>query len=69
MFWDKYISLEKRRDNIVQTKFLMGNAYETMEELKKAYNIYYSILGEYPNNDVIKNRLNSLYKRRIARKR
>ena len=47
----------------------MGNAYETMEELKKAYNIYYSILGEYPNNDVIKNRLNSLYKRRIARKR
>ena len=68
-FWETYISLEKRRDNIVQTKFLMGNAYETMEELKKAYNIYYSILGEYPNNDVIKNRLNSLYKRRIARKR
>ena len=68
-YWENYISLEKRRDNIVHTKFLMGNAYETMEELKKAYNIYYSILGEYPNHDVIKNRLNSLYKRRIARKR
>ncbi|MDC0255543.1 tetratricopeptide repeat protein [Bacteriovoracales bacterium] len=68
-YWESYIALEKRRDSVVHTKFLMGNAFETMEELKKAYNIYYSILGEYPNNDVIKNRLNSLYKRRIARKR
>ena len=60
---------EKRRDNIVQTKFLMANAYETMEKLKAAYNIYYSILGEYPNTEVIKNRLKSIYERRVARKR
>ncbi|MEC7277532.1 MAG: hypothetical protein VXV96_14530 [Bdellovibrionota bacterium] len=67
--WKKYLMREKRRDNIVQTKFLMANAYETMEKLKAAYNIYYSILGEYPNTEVIKNRLKSIYERRVARKR
>lgn len=68
-FLKEYIKREKRRDNITQAKFLIGNAYETMEQLKKAYNIYYSILGEYPNTIVIQNRLNSIYKRKIARKR
>lgn len=67
--WKTYLTKEKRRDNIVQTKFLMANAYETMEKLKAAYNIYYSILGEYPNTEVIKNRLKSIYERRVARKR
>ena len=47
----------------------MANAYETMEELKKAYNLYYSILGEYPNTEVIQNRLKAIYDRRVARKR
>lgn len=68
-YWTEYINKETRKDNIVRAKFLMANAYETMEDLKKAYNIYYSILGEYPNAEVIKNRLNSIYNRRIARKR
>lgn len=69
VYWNEYIKVEKRKDNLVQTKFLMANAYETMERLKKAYNLYYSILGEYPNNEVILNRLNSIYERRVARKR
>lgn len=68
-YWKEYIKLEKRSDHIVQTKMLMGNAYETLEELKAAYNIYYSILGEYPNTDVIQKRLQSIYQRRISRKR
>lgn len=67
--WKKYIKVEKRRDNVIQAKFLMANAYETMENLKTAYNLYYSILGEYPNVDVIKSRLDSIYHRRVARKR
>jgi tetratricopeptide (TPR) repeat protein len=67
--WKSYLKREKRRDNIVQTKFLMANAYETMEKLKVAYNLYYSILGEYPNTEVIKNRLKGIYERRVARKR
>jgi tetratricopeptide (TPR) repeat protein len=67
--WKLYLKNEKRRDNIVQTKFLMANAYETIEELKVAYNIYYSILGEYPNTSVIQNRLKGIYERRVARKR
>ena len=68
-FWEQYIRREKRKDKIIETKFLIANAYETMEALKKAYRIYYSILPEYPNPEVVKNRLTSLYKRRIARKR
>ena len=68
-FWKKYIKREERKDNIVHTKFLMANAYETMEELKLAYDLYYSILGEHPNTTVVQNRLNSIYARKVARKR
>ena len=67
--WFEYLKREKRSDRVVQTKFLIANAYESSEKLKEAYNIYYSILGEYPNADVIQNRLESLYARRVARKR
>ena len=67
--WFEYLKREKRSDRIVQTKFLIANAYESSEKLKEAYNIYYSILGEYPNAEVIQNRLESLYSRRVARKR
>lgn len=67
--WKTYINIETRRDSIVQTKFLMANAYETIENLKLAYDLYYSIMGEYPNTEVIKDRLNSIYKRKVSRKR
>ena len=67
--WFEYLKREKRSDRVVQTKFLIANAYESSEKLKEAYNIYYSILGEYPNAEVIQNRLESLYARRVARKR
>jgi len=67
--WKNHIKIETDKDKIVRTKFLMANAYETMEKLKEAYQLYYSILPQYPNPELIKNRLNSLYERRIARKR
>ncbi len=67
--WRGYIKREKRTEYVVQAKFLMANAYETMEDLKAAYNMYYSILGKYPNTEVIKNRLEAIYSRRVARKR
>lgn len=68
-FLNEYIRREKRRDGIIKAKFLVANAYETMEELKEAYNLYYSLLGEYPNTQVIQNRLNAIYNRRVARRR
>jgi tetratricopeptide (TPR) repeat protein len=67
--WQEYLKHKDKKQNIVHVKFLMANAYETMEQLKKAYNIYYSLLGEYPNTEVIQQRLNSIYDRRVARKR
>ncbi len=67
--WIEYIRRETDTDLIVRTKFLLGNVYETTEELDKAYDIYYSLLGEYPNPEVIKNRLKSIYSRRIVRNR
>ncbi len=68
-YWKEYNQQETRKDSIVATKFLMANAYETMEDLENAYNLYYSILGEYPNPEVVKNRLNAIYNRKVARKR
>ncbi len=65
----EYIKREKRKDKIVNAKYIMANAYETMEKLKTAYNIYYSILGDYPNTKVLKERLKSVYERRVARRR
>jgi tetratricopeptide (TPR) repeat protein len=68
-YWFEYLKREKRQDRIVQVKFMIANAYESSEQLKQAYNIYYSIIGNYPNPEVIRSRLNSLYARRVARKR
>lgn len=67
--WLEYIKREKRKDLIVKTKFLIANAYESGEKLKEAYNIYYSLLDDHPNPQVIKDRLKALYARRVARKR
>lgn len=67
--WLEYIKREKRKDLIIKTKFLIANAYESGEKLKEAYNIYYSLLDDYPNPQIIKNRLKALYARRVARKR
>ncbi len=67
--WLEYIKREKRKDLIVKTKFLIANAYESGEKLKEAYNIYYSLLSDYPNPQIIKDRLKALYARRVARKR
>lgn len=68
-YWAKYIEIEKRKDKIAWVKFLMANIYETREELEEAYELYYSILGEYPNTDVLKERLRSIYNRKIKRRR
>jgi tetratricopeptide (TPR) repeat protein len=68
-YWLEYLKRERRKDQIVKIKFLIANAYESNEKLKEAYNIYYSLLPSYPNPDVLKARLKSLYARRVARKR
>ena len=68
-FWRDYLTRENRQSEIVETKLLLANAYETMEQLQKAYDIYYSLLGEYPNHEVVRNRLKSVYRRRVERKR
>jgi tetratricopeptide (TPR) repeat protein len=67
--WKTYLKYEQDKDKIIETKFLMANSYEMDEKLREAYNIYYSLLNEYPNKDVINSRINSLYSRRAARKR
>ena len=67
--WELYLKKEKRKDRVIQTKFYMANAYETLEQLKSAYNVYYSILREYPNTEVVQNRLKAIYARKLARQR
>jgi tetratricopeptide (TPR) repeat protein len=64
-FWNEAIQLDLRKDLQIEAKFLMANAYESMEKLRNAYNIYQSLLNEYPNPDVIKKRLDAIYQRRV----
>lgn len=67
--WQEYLKRETKKENIVQAKFMVANAYESTENLKLAYDIYYSIASDYPNPDVIQSRLSSLYTRRVSRRR
>lgn len=67
--WSEYIKRETKKENIVQAKFLVANIYESTDNLKMAYDIYYSISKDYPNKAVIENRLTSLYDRRVSRRR
>lgn len=67
--FEKYISRETNRDDIVEAKFILANALESRENLNMAYDIYSSILGEYPNTQVVKDKLEAIYNRRVARKR
>lgn len=67
--WSEYLKRETKKEYIVQAKFLVANVYESTENLKMAYDIYYSIANDYPNPDVIQNRLSSLYERRVSRRR
>lgn len=67
--WSEYLKRETKKEYIVQTKFLIANIYESTENLKMAYDIYYTIANDYPNSDVIQNRLTSLYERRVSRRR
>lgn len=64
-----YIANSNSKEMIVHSKFLIANCYETQERLREAYNIYYSILDTFPNIEVIRGRLKSLYERRQSRKR
>ena len=68
-YWKQYLKRKIKKSEIVETKFLLANSYETIEELQKAYDIYYSLLGEYPNSKIIKNRLEAIYKRKAKRRR
>jgi len=66
--WELYLKQEKIQ-NGVEAIFLMANSYETLEKLKEAYALYYSILTKYPDPKIIKDRLKSIYSRRVAQNR
>lgn len=64
-----YLKREEDEDQTNTATILMANAYETSGKLDKAYEIYYNLYSKYPNPKIIKDRLDSLYKRRVAQKR
>jgi tetratricopeptide (TPR) repeat protein len=67
--WSEYLKREDKKENIVKAKFLIANIYESTENLKMAYDIYTSILNDYPNTEVVEARIKSLYERRVSRRR
>ncbi|MGB0453911.1 MAG: tetratricopeptide repeat protein [Bacteriovoracaceae bacterium] len=68
-YLEMYVKRENKREELIQAKFILANALESRENLNKAYDLYYSILPEYPNTQVIKDKLKAIYNRRLARKR
>lgn len=68
-YWFQYIKREPNRDRVVEAKFMMANAYESNEDLRRAYNLYSSIKDEYPNTKIIESRIKALYNRKVVRKR
>jgi len=67
--WSEYLKRETKKDQIVKAKFLVANTYEATDNLKMAYDIYFSISKDYPNQEVVLSRLKSLYDRRVSRRR
>ena len=67
--WKQFLDLNPPKVQETQTKFLIANAYETQEKLQEAYDLYYSILKDYPHPEIIKERLESIYARKVARRR
>lgn len=68
-YWYQYIKREPNRDRVIEAKFMMANAYESNENLRRAYSLYSSIKDEYPNSKVIESRIKALYNRKVVRKR
>lgn len=64
-----YLTIQKKNENKIEAQFIIASSYESLENLKAAYDSYYTLLSEYPNPEVIKNKLNSIYERQISSKR
>jgi len=64
-YFAQFLSFEGiAQRQLAETKFLMANAYESLGKLKNAYKFYESTLKHYPNIEVVKQRLNSVFQRK-----
>ena len=68
--WQEYLKSDQQsKEKSIEVKFYMANCYEMINQLKEAYTMYYGLLDTYPNIELVKSRLKSVYARRVARKR
>lgn len=68
-YFKKSLNYETRLEKKIETKFYIANSYERIYDLEKAYDYYYSIVDFYPNPEIIKERLKSVYERKVSRRR
>jgi hypothetical protein len=45
----------------------MANSFETLNDLEKAYGLYYSLIDHFPNPEVLKKRLSSIISRKAGK--
>ena len=57
------------KSKAIEVRFYLGNIYETLEDLERAYQQYFSIRYAYPNPKVINTRLEKIISRKKAMKR
>ncbi len=68
--WQDYLKCDQQtKERTTEVKFYMANTHEMLNQLTEAYSLYYSLLDSYPNIELVKTRLKSVYARRVARKR
>jgi tetratricopeptide (TPR) repeat protein len=68
-YMKSYIEKSKEQNEKINARFVMANSYENLNELIKAYNHYNSLLNDFPHPAIIKERMDAIYARRVAKKR
>lgn len=65
----RYQELETDLEQLIYANYLKANILEDLEQLEEAYKIYASLLYQYPNQELVKQRMNRIYERRLSRGR
>lgn len=65
----QYLELETDLEQLIYANYLKANILEDLEQLEEAYKIYASLLYQYPNQELVKQRMNRIYERRLNRGR
>jgi tetratricopeptide (TPR) repeat protein len=68
-YWKSFNKVSKNNNKKIIATYFIANSYENLDLLEKSYETYSSLIGKYPNQEILNARLESVYQRRVDRKR